>query len=131
SQDEVVLSDALWRSRFGGNRNVVGRTISINQHPFTVIGIAPKGFLGVFGGMAEAAWVPLSSLRDLSPDGPADPLQHYGLQVAVRLRPGVADGVARAELHTLARAYEATQHNGNDNGWTLNLRDSAHFERGL
>ncbi|HTV81235.1 MAG TPA: ABC transporter permease [Acidobacteriaceae bacterium] len=130
AHDDVVLSDALWRSRFGGDRSEVGRIISINQHPFTVIGIAPKGFLGVFGGLAEAAWVPLSSLRDLSPDAPPDPLRHYGLQVAVRLRSGVRGGTAQAELHTLAREYEATQHQSYD-GWTLNLRNCAHFERGL
>jgi predicted permease len=130
AHDEVVLSDALWRSRFGEDRDVVGRTISINQHPFTVVGVAPRGFLGVFGGIAEAAWVPLSCLRDLSSNAPPDPLEHYGLQVAVRLRSGVGDGTAQAELHTLARAYEAAQHKAYD-GWNLNLRDCAHFERGF
>ncbi len=131
AHDEVVLSDALWRTRFGADRNLVGRTLSINRHPFTVVGIAPKGFLGIFGGLAEALWIPLSSLRELSPDAPPDPLQHYGLQVVVRLRRGVADATAAAELHTLARRLAAAQHNDNYNGWDLNLRDSAHFERGL
>lgn len=130
AHDEIVLSDALWRSRFDADPSVVGRTVSINQHPFTVIGISPEGFLGIFGGLAEAAWVPLSSLRDLSPDAPTDPLQHYGLQAVVRLRPGVSHATAAAELHTLAQAYAAAQHSDN-NGWTLNLRDCAHFERGL
>jgi len=131
AQDEVVLSDALWRSLFNADPGLVGRTISINQHPFTVVGIAPKGFLGIFGGLAEAAWLPLSSIRDLSPDAPPDPLERYGLQVVVRLRPGVNDVSAAAEIHTLAQTYMAEQHNGNRNGWDLNLRDSSHFERGM
>jgi predicted permease len=131
SQDEIVLSDGLWRDRFGANRNIVGRTVSINRHPFSVIGIGPAGFSGIYGGFAEAAWVPLSALRDLSADAPPDPLAHTGLQEVVRLRPGVSGQTAAAELHTLARSFAASQHGDRYNGWDLNLRDSAHFERGL
>jgi predicted permease len=131
AQDEIVLSDALWRSQFNADPALIGRRIFVNQHPFTVIGIAPRGFLGIFGGLAEAAWLPLSGLRNLSPDAPPDPLEHYGLQVVVRLRPGVHDATAAVELHTLVRTYAAEQNKGNRNGWDLNLRDSSHFERGL
>ncbi len=131
ANDEIVLTDQLWRERFGADPNVVGRAVSINRHAFTVIGVAPESFAGIFGGIAEAAWIPLSSLRDLSADSGPDPLKHYGLQAVVRLRPGVGDSRAAAELHTLARTFAAEQHEGNYNGWNLNLRDSAHFERGL
>ena len=131
AQDEVVLSDALWRDRFEADRSVIGRTVSINLHTFTVIGVAPSGFAGIFGGLAEAAWVPLSSLRDLSADAPSDPLLHYGLQEVVRLRPGVSDAAAAAELHTLAYVFTTGQKDSRYNGWDLNLGDSAHFERGL
>jgi predicted permease len=131
AHDEVILSDAFWRTRFDADPNLVGRTLSINRHPFTVIGIAPKGFLGIFGGLAEALWIPLSSLRDLSPDAPPDPLQTYGLQVVIRVRHGTADASAAAELHTLARRFAAAQPGENYNGWDLNLRDCAHFERGF
>jgi len=130
AHDEVVLSDALWRDRYQASPSVIGRSISINKHSFTVIGIAPSQFAGIFGGMAESAWLPLSALRSLSPDAPPDPLQHYGLQAAVRLRPGVSENTAAAEVHTLARAF-AAQHPGDLNHWDLNLRDAAHFERGL
>jgi predicted permease len=131
TNDEIVLSDALWRDRFNADPSVVGRTISISRHAFTVIGIAPEDFAGIFGGVAEAAWIPLSGLRDLSADSAPDPLLHYGLQVAVRLRPGVRDTAAAAEVHTLARAF-ALQHPGSNLGrWDLNLRDAAHFQRGL
>jgi predicted permease len=132
ANDEIVLSDALWRDRFNADPAMVGRAISINRHSFTVIGIAPKGFAGIFGGVAEAAWIPLSGLRDLSADSPPDPLLqwHYGLQVAVRLHPGVSDASAAAELHALARAF-ALQSGGKQGRWDLNLRDAAHFERGF
>jgi predicted permease len=131
TQDAVVLSNALWRSRYHADASLVGRTISISRHPFTVVGVAPPEFSGIYGGMAQAAWIPLSALRDLSADAPPDPLLHYGLQVAVRLRPGVSDRIAAAEVHTLARSF-ALQHPGNNmSRWDLNLRDAAHFSRGL
>jgi predicted permease len=131
SNDEVVLSDRYWREHFNADKSLIGRTISINRHAFTVIGIAPAEFYGIFGGIAESAWLPLSSLRDLSADAPQDPLDHYGLQVVVRLRPGVTDASAEAELSTLARSFALQQPGGKLTGWTLNLGDSAHFERGF
>jgi predicted permease len=131
ASDEIVLSDGLWRERFAADPNIAGRTVEINRHLFTVIGVAPEEFAGIFGGISEAAWLPLSAVRDLSSDPSPDPLLHYGLQGAVRLRPGVTDRTAASELHTLARTYALQQHSTNYNGWDLNLRDSAHFERGL
>lgn len=130
--DEVVLSDALWRDGFNADSAILGRAISINHHQFTVVGVAPREFAGIFGGVAETAWIPLSGLRDLSADSPPDPLLqwHYGLQVAVRLRPGVGDAAAAAEVHALARAF-VLKSGGNQGHWDLNLRDAAHFERGL
>lgn len=132
SHDEVVLSDSLWRARFGADPGVVGRTVSLNRHAFTVIGVAPRDFLGVYGGIAELAWVPLSSVGDLSADAGPDPLKRYGLQMGVRIRPGFSDRAAAAELHALAHSFTLTQANSDrSNHWDLNLRDSAHFERGL
>ena len=131
AHDEIVLSDALWRDHFAADRNVIGRTVLINHHVFTVVGVAPAGFAGIFGGMAESAWIPLSSLRGLSSDPVPDPLLHYGLQVVVRLPPGVRDAAAAAELHTLARTFASQRHDGNYNGWDLNLNDASHFQRGL
>src|SRR5579863_6976224 len=133
AHDEVVLSDGLWRERFGADPNTIGRTVSINQHAFTVIGVAPAGFAGIFGGVAESAWIPLSSVRDLSADAHPDPLDRYGLglQAVLRLRAGTQDAAAAAELHALARAYLAQANENKDSRWDLNMRDSSHFERGV
>jgi predicted permease len=132
SHDEMVLSDGLWRSRFAADPNVVGRAVTINRHSFNVIGVAPRDFSGIFGGIAETVWVPLSSLRSLSPDPTPDPLKSYGLQAAVRIRPGVRDTAAAAELHTLAQTFAISQQDAaNGRRRDLNLRDAAHFERGL
>jgi predicted permease len=132
ANDEVVLSDGLWRERFGGDPHVVGRTVSINRHAFTVAGVAPAEFAGIFGGLAESVWIPFSSARSLSADSGPDPLAHYGLQVAIRLRPGETDALAAAELHALAHSFALLQHDGAYySGWDLNLWDAAHFPRGL
>lgn len=131
SMDAIVLSDALWRDRFNADPSVIGRAVSINRHLFIVIGVAPRQFTGIFGGLAEAAWVPLSAVRDLSADAPPDPLLHAGLQIVVRLRPGVTDSTAKAEIHTLARSFASAQHNDQYNSWDLNIYDSSHFQRGF
>ena len=131
--DEVVLSDRLWRVRFNTDPRIVGQAITINRHPFTVIGVAPRDFAGIYGGIGETLWLPLSASRSLQPDPAADPLKNEGLMLAARLRQGVSHENASAELHTLARqlAAETAAKGGNSAGWDLNLRDSAHFERGV
>jgi predicted permease len=133
SHDEVVLSDREWRVRFNADAHIVGQSITVNRHPFTVIGVAPRDFAGIYGGLGETMWLPLSASRSLQPDPAADPLKSMGLMLVARLRPGVSDESATAELHTLARqiAQEAEAKGGHMGGWDLNLRDSTHFERGM
>jgi putative ABC transport system permease protein len=53
----VVLSDGLWRSRFGGNPQIIGSTIQLDQEPFTIVGVMPRGF-EVFGPGTDL-WAPL------------------------------------------------------------------------
>ena len=131
SMDAIVLSDGLWRDRFNADPSVAGRVVSINKHAFTVVGVAPRDFAGIYGGLAEEAWVPLSAGRDLSTVALPDPLVNEGLQVVVRMRPHVSDKSAEAELHTLARSFASAQHNDQYNSWDLNLDDSSHFQRGF
>jgi hypothetical protein len=56
----TVLSHRLWQSRFGGRGDVVGRSVRINGYPFTVVGVAPKGFQGTFAGISSELWIPLA-----------------------------------------------------------------------
>src|SRR5262252_2041174 len=55
----IVLSYAAWQRLFGGEPGIVGRTVDINRQPFTVIGVAPKDFIGTFLGGGPDFWVPM------------------------------------------------------------------------
>ncbi|MBX7183519.1 MAG: ABC transporter permease [Vicinamibacteria bacterium] len=93
----VVLSDAIFRTRFGGDEAVVGSSIHLNGRSFTVIGIGPPRFTGQFVGFAADLWVPLSWAPELS--GQADLLENPAtewLEAFGRLKPGSSSAVAAA-----------------------------------
>jgi predicted permease len=94
----VVLSHGFWRSRLGGDRNAVGRTIVVDGEPRRVVGVMPAGF-GVPGGAAAELWLPIAF----------DPATDYRveggryLRVVGRLAPGATIESAAAELRAIAR----------------------------
>ena len=96
----VVLSDRFWRRGFGADPAVVGRSVSVNRQPFTVVGVAPPGFTGMFPGVAADVWLP--SLRTAAA-ARTDPRAQDSLLVMAVLKRGVSMATARAELETLAR----------------------------
>jgi putative ABC transport system permease protein len=108
-QPVAVLSDHLWRERLGGDRAAIGRTISIDNHPFTVIGVAPREFTGTDIGLRPELWVPMAMNRMLRPD-PAS--NWYGTRRGLflfaigRLKPGARLAQAQAEATTLSRRLE-------------------------
>ncbi len=55
----IVLSYASWHDRFQGDRGVLGRTVHLNKHPFTIIGVAPPGFVGSFIVFSPDLFVPI------------------------------------------------------------------------
>ncbi|MGH9525436.1 MAG: ADOP family duplicated permease [Terriglobales bacterium] len=100
----AVLSYGYWRSRFGGDRGIIGRTVSLDEHPVMVIGVAARDFYGLLPGLAENLWLPLSDavniggVNAVGASGPAwlGP-QDYWLEVVGRLRPGRSAGQAQAD----------------------------------
>jgi predicted permease len=131
SAPEVVISYGLWRSRFHGDPSVLGRTISVNRQPLTIVGVAPENFVGIYGGMAQSLWVPFSELPALT-DGKPDPLLNgYGLQVMARMRRGVSDQQASAELHNVAQQFAAQKNSAYYKKWDLLMSDPGHMSRGL
>lgn len=65
----AVISHAYWSRRFAGTRDIVGKTISLNENAFEVIGVAPHGFFGVQPGRMPDVWIPLMELPGLTPWG--------------------------------------------------------------
>jgi predicted permease len=108
----AVLSEALWRRRFGGDRNVLGRRIVLDGVPHTVIGVLPAGFRHpepIYLQETTEIWKPLA----LAPA--AAPRAQRFLRVLGRLRPGVTPRRARADLDAVARRLEA-EHPDEDQG---------------
>ena len=60
----AVISYACWQRRFGGDSSVVGRIVRIERQPFTIVGVAPRGFFGVVAGLAPEITIPLTTLQD-------------------------------------------------------------------
>jgi len=89
----AVLGHAMWRSRFGSDPNVLGRTIDVSGAPYTIIGVMPEGFS--FPDRAEL-WRPLPIDPNKLDRGP-----HY-LRVVGRLKPAVTLAQAQAEMSALA-----------------------------
>jgi predicted permease len=105
----VVLSYALWQRRFHGNPSIVGRSITINRRPATVIGITDAGFRGTEIGFTSEFWIPFSMIDELeSRLGPMTQNRNrYWLEAVGRLKPGIDIERARAELDIVAGAMNA------------------------
>ncbi len=61
----VILGYELWRQRFGSDPRIIGRGVELNGHPYTVIGVAPRGFTGTSSLATSRFWVPLSMYQQL------------------------------------------------------------------
>ncbi|MGH9747243.1 MAG: ABC transporter permease [Candidatus Acidiferrales bacterium] len=114
----AVISYRLWQTRFGANPDVVGQTIEINQHPFTIVGVTPPAFQGSQTGVRNEIWVPVMMEAQLIPGG--DLLHnHFNFTFLVfgRLKPGVSAARAQEEstllLKRAAKDYPE-EHKGKD-----------------
>jgi predicted permease len=102
----VVLSHGLWQRRFGGDPGAVGRTIDINGHPFTVIGITPEGFNGGSAGFHLELWVPMMMYQVVTPGRDIQFRDDHWISFVIgRLKPGVSIEQAQAEVRTLMSQY--------------------------
>jgi putative ABC transport system permease protein len=102
----IVLSDALWRRRFDGDREIVGRQITLDDNVYTVIGVMPSGFENVLAPTA-ALWAPLQYDPSLPSQG-----REWGhhLRTIGRLRPAVTVDQATREISALGRAVLGERH---------------------
>ncbi len=100
----AVLSYNFWRSYFDGDRTIVGRTIALNGHAMTVIGVAQPGFDGVELGVPAKVFVPIMMKTEMTPhsDGLKDRRRRLSWVTAYgRLKPGVSREQAQISLQPL------------------------------
>ena len=109
----AVLSHAYWSRRFGADASILGRPITINHLPFTVVGVTAPGFFGVQPGRAPDVWVPMLNLAELVPWGfrPANTPSllevrgYWWAQVMARLRDGVDGRAAQTRTDALFQQF--------------------------
>jgi len=98
----VVLSDELWRSRFGAGPQIVSKDISLNRTKFVVIGVAARGFSGLDPWPAQF-WAPLTMQKALQPDSDLLSADNTGwLALLGRMQPRVSLGEVRVDLGLIA-----------------------------
>lgn len=99
----AVLGYVFWRRHFGADPRVVGETVWLDGvHPYTVVGVAPRGFQG--HGLAMAVYTPLAHWRDV--DHGLDDPEREALVVVGRLAGGATRGAAAASLAAVARSLD-------------------------
>ena len=103
----TVISYGFWDRRLGKDANVIGRTLTLNRTPFTIVGVAPKGFTGTLLGGGPDVWVPMATHAIVQPN-----FDWYGERRGLflfsvgRLKPGVTLEQAAANLQTIFSRLE-------------------------
>jgi predicted permease len=97
----AVLSHAYWQTRFGGDPGVLGKTVSINRTPLTIVGVAQPGFTGIVPGRPSGITVPFT-VQD--PRLLAEPMSWF-FEIVSRIKPGIDPRQARAELEPIYQHY--------------------------
>jgi len=107
---EVVLSYSLWARRFGSDDKFIGQTITLNGTPYTVVGVTPPGFKGIFSlGRPDLLWIPIT-MRDYVVTGQLKTLENNRrfrwLQIVGRLKSQVDVTQTQAAMKTIASGLE-------------------------
>jgi predicted permease len=114
----VVISYRLWQTQFAGRRDVVGQTLDLNEHRYTIIGVAPAVFQGSQTGVRADLFVPVMMQSMLMPQGDLIHDHHYfWLFVLGRLKPGVTLERAQEEMTSRLKPEVAAypdEHRGHD-----------------
>jgi predicted permease len=104
----IVLSYAYWHTRFQDDPNVIGRSVQFNKHPYSIIGVAPRGFFGSLLIFSPDFWVPIVN-QEGSENLLTDRGNHWISGIVARLKPGVSPDEAAADLNAVRldvnRAY--------------------------
>jgi putative ABC transport system permease protein len=105
----LVISHSLWRERFGGDPNIIGRNVELNRHLFTIVGVVPRELQGVSSGYRTDFWAPLCMHNEVLQYGSFESRSFRWVTPLARLRPEVSPQQAAAAVTALSsqldRAY--------------------------
>jgi putative ABC transport system permease protein len=106
----VVLSFSLWQNHYGADRGILGKTIKLDEKPYLVVGVMPPSFMFPSDGepLSERAdlWVP----EIFTPDRLQDRLREFGVGLIGRLKPGVSEQQAQADVSHIAADFMQQYH---------------------
>lgn len=112
----LILSDALWRRRFGADRAIQGKEVLLNNNKYTVVGVTAAGFHGMDRGFLSEFWVPLSMADQIMPDLHVAEMKNQRnsqwLMLLARLNPGVTQRQALAAVNTVKQRLEQEYRKG-------------------
>ncbi|MBI3886643.1 MAG: ABC transporter permease [Opitutae bacterium] len=126
----VVISFRLWQERWQGDPAVIGRTVSLNGHACTIVGVAERGFRALQLPNAHDIWVPLQMRETLFPAEPralSDPGNRWLRRLVGKLAPGVTVEQAQEHLNALARALQPAPAPGERLAWSHRLVEYGPF----
>jgi predicted permease len=100
----AVISYGYWQRRFGGDRQILNQTITVNGHPLTIAGVSARGFTGVQVGQAVDIMVPVMMKAQMTPTwNDLDNRRSRWLTVMARLKPGISPKQAEAAMNVVYR----------------------------
>jgi predicted permease len=102
----LVLSETFWRRRFSGDSSIIGRTVELNRHSFTVVGVVPAAFMGTMSGLSCDFWAPVSMHREVANFGSLDNRWDRWLHTQARLQPGADLARAQAVVEVFGARLE-------------------------
>lgn len=116
----IVLSNNFWRTRFNGNPAIVGRQVDVNEHPYTVLGVAPESFNGTEIFMEPDFWAPMANESQIEGDNYLEQRSNRQVWLVGRLKPGVTAQQATQNLNAIASQLKK-QYPSEDDGLQARL----------
>lgn len=98
----AVISHAMWSTRFQSDTGIVGRGISVNGVPLTIVGVTPEGFRGAMGGLAMDLWLPITLHPQLTGRDVIEGRGNGFLSAIARLAPGATPAQADAAMRVIS-----------------------------
>lgn len=102
ASDAAVLSWPAWKSDFGADPHIVGKTVRINKHPYTIVGVTSEGFYGTEKFIQPDVFVPMANEASLEGHNWLEQRSVWNLFSIARIRDGVMRSQVQAELNTIA-----------------------------